>query len=152
MGASFIFQRRIVMSTPTPLIAAWARSAVVPRDGAFKALQAHDIASPVLHGLLKRAGMDATHVNALVVGNALGAGGNPARMLAMHAGLPLSCAAYTVDTQCCSGLDAVTLGMGLIASGQAEVVIAGGVEAWSRSPLRLHRIASTSMYTNCPQT
>lgn len=139
MGASFIYSRRIAMPTPASLIAAWARSAVVPREGAFKSLQAHDIASPVLHGLLKRAGMDATHVNALVVGNALGAGGNPGRMLALHAGLPLSCAAYTVDTQCCSGLDAVTLGMGLIASGQAEVVIAGGVEAWSRSPLRLHR-------------
>ena len=127
------------MSTSTPLIAAWARSAVVPRGGAFKALHAHDIAAPVVQALLERAGLAAAHVNAIVVGNALGAGGNPARMLALHAGLPQTCAAYTVDTQCCAGLDAVSMGIGLIASGQADVVIAGGVEAWSRSPLRMHR-------------
>ena len=127
------------MPTPAPLIAAWVRSAVVPRGGAFKALQAHDIATPVVHELLKRAGIDAAQVNALVVGNALGAGGNPARMLALNAGLSINCAAFTVDTQCCAGLDAVTMAIGLLASGQAEVVIAGGVEAWSRSPIRMHR-------------
>ena len=127
------------MSSPHSLIAAWARSAVVPREGVFKSLQAHEIGAPVVQALLQRAGLDATHVNALVLGNALGAGGNPARMLALHAGLPQSCAAFTVDTQCCAGLDAVTMASGLIASGQAEVVIAGGAEAWSRSPIRLHR-------------
>ena len=127
------------MPTPTPLIAAWARSAVVPRDGAFKALHAHDIAAPVVQALLARAGLDTTHIDAIVIGNALGAGGNPARMLALHAGLPQACAAYTVDTQCCAGLDAISMAVGLIASGQAEVVIAGGVEAWSRSPIRMHR-------------
>ncbi len=127
------------MSTPHPLIAAWARSAVVPRNGAFKTLHAHDIATPVLHALLERAGIDANAVDAVVMGNALGAGGNPARMLALHAGLNQRCAAYTVDTQCCAGLDAVAMGAALIASGQAHVVVAGGAEAWSRSPIRMHR-------------
>ena len=127
------------MSTHAPLIAAWARSAVVARDGAFKALHAHDIAAPVVQALLQRAGIDASQVNAVVVGNALGAGGNPARMLALHAGLPEACAALTVDTQCCAGLDAIAMGVALIASGQAEVVVAGGVEAWSRAPIRMHR-------------
>jgi acetyl-CoA C-acetyltransferase len=121
------------------LIAAWARSAVVPRGGAFKALQPHDIAAPVLKALLAQVGVDAAAVDAVVLGNALGAGGNPARMLALHAGLPLQCAAYTVDTQCCAGLDAVAMGAALIASGQAHVVVTGGVEAWSTSPLRMHR-------------
>jgi acetyl-CoA C-acetyltransferase len=127
------------MSTHAPLIAAWARSAVVARDGAFKALHAHDIAAPVVQALLQRAGVEASQVNAVVVGNALGAGGNPARMLALHAGLPEACAALTVDTQCCAGLDAIAMGVALIASGQAEVVVAGGVEAWSRAPIRMHR-------------
>lgn len=127
------------MPTPTPLIAAWARSAVVPRDGAFKALHAHDIAAPVVQALLERAGLEASAVDALIMGNALGAGGNPARMLALHAGLSQTCAAFTIDTQCCAGLDAISMGLGLIASGQAEVVIAGGAEAWSRSPIRMHR-------------
>jgi acetyl-CoA C-acetyltransferase len=127
------------MATPVALIAAWARSAVVPRNGAFKTLHAHDIAAPVVHALLQRAGVDPSRVDALVVGNALGAGGNPARMLSLHAGLPERCAAFSVDTQCCAGLDAVAMGVGLIASGQAHVVVAGGVEAWSRSPIRMHR-------------
>ena len=127
------------MSSPLALIASWARSAVVPRGGAFKALHAHDIAAPVLHALLQRSGIGHDAVDAVVVGNALGAGGNPARMLALHAGLPQRCMAWTVDTQCCAGLDAVGMGAALIASGQAHVVIAGGVEAWSRSPVRMHR-------------
>lgn len=127
------------MSHAYPLIATWARTAVVPRGGAFKALHAHDIAAPVVQALLQRAGMGAEHVSAILVGNALGAGGNPARMLALHVGLPLACAAYTIDTQCCAGLDAVAMGAALIASGQADVVVAGGVEAWSRSPIRMHR-------------
>ena len=127
------------MSAPLALIAAWARSAVVPRGGAFNALHAHEIAEPVLQTLLQRAGLPASAVDAVVLGNALGAGGNPARMLALHAGLPQRCAALTVDTQCCAGLDAVAMGAALIASGQAHVVVAGGAEAWSRSPMRMHR-------------
>jgi acetyl-CoA C-acetyltransferase len=127
------------MSAQHPLIAAWARSAVVPRHGAFKTLQTHELAAPVIHALLTRARLNANAVDAVVMGNALGAGGNPARMLALHAGLNTSCAAYTLDTQCCAGLDAVAMGATLIASGQAHVVIAGGAEAWSRSPIRMHR-------------
>ena len=127
------------MVAPLAFIAAWARSAVVPRGGAFNALHPHQIAAPVLQNLLQRVGLNPAAVDAVVLGNALGAGGNPARMLALHAGLAEHCAAYTVDTQCCAGLDAVAMGAALIASGQAHVVIAGGAEAWSRSPMRMHR-------------
>ncbi len=127
------------MSLPAALIAGWARSAVAPHGGTFGALQAHEIAAPVIQALLKRAGIGPESVNAVVVGNALGAGGNPARLVALAAGLPDHSAAFSIDTQCCSGLDAVSMAVGLIASGQASVVIAGGVEAWSRSPIRQHR-------------
>lgn len=121
------------------LITDWARSAVAPHGAAFRTLQPHQIAAPVLAALLQRAGIGAQSVHALVLGNALGAGGNPARMLALAAWLAPDCATFSVDTQCCSGLDAVALAVGLLASGQASVVIAGGVEAWSRSPIRQHR-------------
>ena len=127
------------MPAPTALIAAWARSAVVPCGGAFKGLRPHEIAAPVVQALLHRAGVAPQMVDAIVVGNAMGAGGNPARMVALAAQLPEHCATYSVDTQCCSGLDAVTMAVGLLASGQASVVIAGGVEAWSRAPIRMHR-------------
>ena len=127
------------MSPTAALIAAWARSPVAPYGGALSKLQPHEIAAPVLHALLARAGVPSGAVDAVVVGNALGAGGNPARMLALAADLPESCAAFSLDTQCCAGLDAVAMAVGLLASGQASVVVAGGVEAWSRAPIRLHR-------------
>jgi acetyl-CoA C-acetyltransferase len=127
------------MSATPVLISAWARSAVVPVDGAFRALHAHDIAAPIVQALLQRAGVPASAVDAMVMGNALGAGGNPARMAALAAGLPDHCPAFTIDSQCCSGLDAVGTAANMIASGQAHVVIAGGAEAWSRAPIRHHR-------------
>jgi acetyl-CoA C-acetyltransferase len=127
------------MSTSAALIVGWARSAVAPHGGAFGALQAHEIAAPVIQALLNRAGISPEAVDAVVFGNALGAGGNPARLVALAAGLPDPCAAFSIDTQCCSGLDAVSMAVGLIASGQATVVIAGGGEAWSRAPIRQHR-------------
>ncbi len=132
------------MPATTALIAGWARSAVVPYGGTFKGLRPHEIAAPVVQAVLHRAGVKPQMVDAIVVGNAMGAGGNPARMVALAAQLPEHCATYSVDTQCCSGLDAVTLAVGLLASGQASVVIAGGVEAWSRAPIRMHRPTQAS--------
>ena len=127
------------MPEPTALIAAWARSPVAPLGGAFRSLHAHDIAAPVVRALLHRLALPAAAIDAIVVGNALGAGGNPARMVSLASALPERCAAFSIDTQCCSGLDAITLAVGLLHSGQASLVIAGGVEAWSRSPIRHHR-------------
>ena len=120
-------------------ITAYARSAVVPVGGAFKALHAHELGAPVLQALLQQAALPASAVQAVVLGNALGAGGNPARMLALAAGLSPACAAYSLDTQCCAGLDAIALAASLVASGQADVVVAGGAEAWSRAPIRATR-------------
>lgn len=127
------------MPAPLALIAAWARSAVAPRGGAFRQLTPHELAAPLIQALLNSTGLPPAAIDAVIAGNALGAGGNPARMGALAAGLPDGCAALSIDTQCCSGLDAVNTAVGLIASGQAAVVIAGGVEAWSRAPIRQHR-------------
>lgn len=124
------------MPDPAALIAGWARTAVAPHGGAFSLLQPHEIGAPVLRALLHRASLSPDAIDAVVLGNALGAGGNPARMLALASGLPDRCAALSVDTQCCSGIDAVSMAVGMLATGQASVVIAGGVEAWSRAPLR----------------
>lgn len=122
-----------------PVILTWARSPVAPVGGALRELAAHELGAPVLQALLARAGLPAQAVDAVVLGNALGAGGNPARMLALAAGLPERCAAHSVDTQCCSGLDSVALAAGLLLSGQASIVVAGGAEAWSRAPIRQTR-------------
>ncbi|MGY0193760.1 acetyl-CoA C-acyltransferase [Leptothrix sp. BB-4] len=130
------------MAARRVLIVDALRSAVAPVGGAFAALSAHELGAPVLRALLARAGLGpdrAGAVDHVLIGNALGAGGNPARLIALAAGLPDAVAALSIDSQCDAGLDAVTLAASLIASGQADVVVAGGVEAWSRAPLRAHR-------------
>lgn len=126
------------MNASIPVLG-WARTPVAPVGGALALLQPHELAAPLVQALLARAALPAAAVDAVVLGNALGAGGNPARMLALDAGLREDSAAYSVDTQCCAGLDAIALACGLLASGQARVVIAGGAEAWSRAPIRQHR-------------
>jgi len=126
------------MPSKTSIIA-WARSPVAPIGSGLARLSPHELGRPLLQSLLQQSGLPAHAVDAVVIGNALGAGGNPARMLALAAGLPDGCAAHTIDTQCCSGLDAVAMAVGLLQSGQAEVVIAGGIEAWSRAPIRQTR-------------
>lgn len=115
------------------------RTAVAPRRGAFNAIEAHDLAAPVLRACLQDAGIPPEAVGHVLLGNALAGGGNVARLAALAAGIPAHVPALTLDTQCCSGLDAIALGARLVASGAAEIVLAGGVESWSRAPLRARR-------------
>ncbi|MFN4202037.1 MAG: thiolase family protein [Tabrizicola sp.] len=118
------------------LIAA-RRTAVVPRGGAFARLRIEDLAAPVLTASLADAGIGPGQVDEVILSNALGAGGNPARRAALAAGLPERVAGLTIDRQCAGGLDAVLLARALVDAGAAEVVLAGGVESYSRRPLRL---------------
>ena len=120
----------------TAYIIAAKRSAVIPRGGAFARLLIEDLAAPVIAALLLQAGIAADQVDEVICANALGAGGNPARRVALLAGLP-RVAGLTVDRQCVGGLDAVLLARAMVESGAAQVVIAGGAESYSRRPLRL---------------
>lgn len=118
------------------LIAA-RRTAVVPRGGAFARLSLEDLAAPVLRACLTDAGIASAEVDEVILSNALGAGGNPARRVALAGGLPETVAGLTIDRQCAGGLDAILLAKALVDSGAADVVLAGGVESYSRRPLRL---------------
>ena len=108
------------------------RSAIVPRGGAFAGLEIEEIAAPVIAALLQ----GFPHkVDEVICANALGAGGNVARIVALAAGLgPV--AGLTIDRQCTGGLDAILLARALVDSGAARVVIAGGAESYSRAPQR----------------
>lgn len=118
-------------------IVAGRRTAVMPRGGAFARLSLADLAVPVIGACLRDAGIGSDEVDEVIVANALGAGGNPARVLTLAAGLPERVAGLTIDRQCAGGLDAILLAKAMVASGMAEVVVAGGVESYSRRPLRL---------------
>ncbi|MER5172902.1 thiolase family protein [Thioclava kandeliae] len=129
------------------------RSAVVPRGGGFAGLDPHEIAAPVIAACLADAGIGPEDVDEVICSNAIGPGGNVARVVALGAGLPERVAGLSLDRQCAGGLDAIMLGQALIASGQARVVIAGGVESYSRRPLRaFQRAEGPEFYTQAPFT
>jgi len=103
-----------------------------------------DLPAPTLGGLalaevLKRAGVAPDQVDEVVMGNVIqaGLGQNPARQAALNAGLPTSIAAYTVNKVCGSGLKAVMLAAQAIRAGDADLVLAGGMESMSRAPYLL---------------
>ncbi|ABD86614.1 thiolase family protein [Rhodopseudomonas palustris] len=115
------------------------RTAVVPRGGAFARIEAVDLAVASIAAVLDEAGLAPAEVDDVILGNALYGGGNPARLAALKVGIPDVVPAITIDTQCCSGLDAILLAATRISSGEADVIVAGGVESFSRSPIRSRR-------------
>src|SRR6478735_2002299 len=127
-----------------PVIIAALRTPLCRAHGALKALHAHELLAPVLRRLLTDTGVAADQVSDVVIGNAVGGGGNVARLAALEAGLPVSVPGLTVDRQCGSGLDAIVLACRLVASGGStgagtgggDVYLAGGVESISTAPLR----------------
>ena len=126
---------------PHSYLVAARRSAVVPHGGALSALELHQLAAPVVGAILADAGLRKEQVGELIVSNALGAGGNSARLVALESGLPERVAGLSIDRQCCGGLDALLLADAMIRSGQHDIVIAGGVESHSRRPLRYRTFA-----------
>ncbi|MGJ8618108.1 MAG: beta-ketoacyl synthase N-terminal-like domain-containing protein, partial [Sulfitobacter sp.] len=122
-------------------IIAACRSPVAPRGGALSQLSMHDLAAPILRAALSQAKLDPNDVDEVIVSNALGAGGNPARIMSLAAGLPDRIAGLSIDRQCAGGLDALLLARQMIRSGDANVVVAGGVESYSRRPMRMQTFA-----------
>ncbi|HSL37200.1 MAG TPA: thiolase family protein [Arthrobacter sp.] len=123
-----------------PVIIAALRTPICRAHGALKTLQAHELLAPVLRRLLGDTGVAPASVADVVIGNAVGGGGNVARLAALEAGLPVSVPGLTVDRQCGSGLDAIALASRLVAAG-GGVYLAGGVEGISTAPLRARRDA-----------
>lgn len=120
-------------------IIAAKRTPVAPRGGRLSRVEAWQLGAETIRAVLDDAGMQGNLVDAVIMGNALYGGGNPARMAALEAGLPETVPALTVDTQCCSGLDAIALAASRISAGEADVILAGGLESYSRAPIRQRR-------------
>ncbi|SIN81697.1 thiolase family protein [Vannielia litorea] len=118
------------------LIAA-RRTPVAPRGGALSRIDAPALAAHVARACLADAGLAPADIDELILANALGAGGNPARVAALAAGLPERVGGLTIDRQCTGGLDAITLAAALVETGRARAVLAGGAESFSRRPLRM---------------
>ncbi|MDB5551419.1 MAG: phbA-2 [Rhizobium sp.] len=128
------------MSSPSIVIASAARTAVGSFNGSFANIPAHELGIAVINGVLSRAGVDASEVNEVILGQVLqaGEGQNPARQAAVKAGIPIEATAMSINQLCGSGLRAVALGMQQIANGDADIIIAGGMESMSMAPHCAH--------------
>jgi len=118
-----------------PVIVAAARTPVGRYMGALKEVQAYDLAALVLNEVLDRAKIKPEWVDDVILGQSYQNGEyvNIARMALLKAGWPESIPGVTMDRRCCTGLDTVCFAGMMIRSGQAEVVVAGGVESMSNA-------------------
>jgi acetyl-CoA C-acetyltransferase len=107
--------------------------------GGLADVPAPDLGGRVLKETLTRGNLPATSVDEVILGSVLqaGLGQNPARQAALKAGLPDTVAAFTVNKVCGSGLKAVMLAAQAIRAGDADVILAGGMESMSRAPYLL---------------
>lgn len=106
-------------------------------NGGLAGARPDDLAAGVIESLISIIGLDGTEVDEVVWGNANGAGEenrNVARMAALLAGLPTSVPGTTVNRLCGSSLDAAVIGSRTIETGDAHVVLTGGVESMTRAP------------------
>jgi len=118
------------------VIVSGARTAVGKFGRAFKDMSAPRLGAIVIGEALKRASIKAEDVDEVIMGNVIsaGLGQNPARQAAIYAGLPVEIGSYTVNKVCGSGLKAVMLAAQAIRAGDAETIVAGGMENMSASP------------------
>jgi acetyl-CoA C-acetyltransferase len=121
------------------VIVAAARTPVGKFQGVLQELSAVDLGAIAVRETLRRVGIDAGTVSECIMGCVLpaGLGQNPARQAALRAGLSDSVSALTINMVCGSGLRAVALGAQNILCGDAEIVVAGGMESMSNAPYLL---------------
>lgn len=122
------------------VIASAARTPVGSFNGALSSVAAHDLGAVAIKAALERAGVAPQEVDEVILGQILsaGQGQNPARQAAMAAGIPQEATAWGLNQLCGSGLRAVALGMQQIASGDANIIVAGGQESMSLAPHAMH--------------
>lgn len=118
------------------VIVSAARTAVGKFGGSLAKTSATELGALAIKEVVSRAGIDAALVGEVIMGQVLaaGAGQNPARQALMKAGLPQDIPGLTINAVCGSGLKAVMLAAQAVASGDSEIVIAGGQENMSAAP------------------
>jgi acetyl-CoA C-acetyltransferase len=118
------------------VIVSAARTPVGSFNGALSSLPAHELGKIAILAAIERAGIKASDVGEVIMGQVLqaGAGQGPARQASINAGIPVESPAWSLNQLCGSGLRAVALGAQQILDGSADIVIAGGQESMSQAP------------------
>jgi len=116
-----------------------ARTPLGRFQGALKDIPAFELGATALRGAIRRAGIDPATVDEVLLGNVLqaGLGQAPARQASLRARLPVSVGATTINKVCGSGLKAVMLGAAMLRTGDAGVIVAGGMESMNGAPYLL---------------
>ena len=115
------------------------RTPIGKMGGALASISAVDLGAKAISGALQRAGIETSQVEHVYMGCVLqaGLGQNVARQASLKAGLPFTTPAQTVNVVCGSGLDAVNSAARLILTGEADIVVAGGMESMTNAPFAL---------------
>ncbi|WP_420176773.1 thiolase family protein [Luteococcus sp. OSA5] len=124
-------------TAPQAFLVSGKRTPVGRYGGALSSVRPDDLAALTIKAVVEDAGLDPAVVDEVILGNANGAGEenrNVARMAWLLAGFPDTVPGITVNRLCASGMSAIGLATAMVQSGQAEVVVAGGVESMSRAP------------------
>lgn len=128
------------MPSNTIVVASAARTPVGSFNGSFANTPAHELGAVAIKGVLDRAGVDPKEVDEVIMGQILaaGQGQNPARQASMGAGCPQETTAWSLNQLCGSGLRSIAIGMQQIATGDANIIVAGGQESMSMAPHCAH--------------
>jgi acetyl-CoA C-acetyltransferase len=124
---------------PGSVIVSSARTPIGKLSGALASFEATDLGGHAIAAALARAGITGEQVDYVIMGQVLqaGAGQMPARQAAVKGGVPMSTPSMTVNKVCLSGIDAIYLADQMIQAGDAEVVVAGGMESMTKAPYLL---------------
>ncbi|MFO8336108.1 acetyl-CoA C-acetyltransferase [Staphylococcus aureus] len=119
------------------VLAAAYRTPIGVFGGAFKDVPAYDLGATLIEHIIKETGLNPSEIDEVIIGNVLqaGQGQNPARIAAMKGGLPETVPAFTVNKVCGSGLKSIQLAYLSIVTGENDIVLAGGMENMSQSPM-----------------
>ncbi|HDB1571617.1 TPA: acetyl-CoA C-acetyltransferase [Staphylococcus aureus] len=119
------------------ILAAAYRTPIGVFGGAFKDVPAYDLGATLIEHIIKETGLNPSEIDEVIIGNVLqaGQGQNPARIAAMKGGLPETVPAFTVNKVCGSGLKSIQLAYQSIVTGENDIVLAGGMENMSQSPM-----------------
>jgi acetyl-CoA C-acetyltransferase len=118
------------------VIVAGARTPIGRLLGGLKSLSAAELGGVAIKGALEKAGVDAEQVDYLIMGQVIqaGAGQNPARTAGLAAGLPATIPSITINKVCLSGINSIATADQLIRAGEAEIIVAGGMESMTNAP------------------
>ena len=134
------------------VITSAVRTAVGNFLGALSPFSATELGGKAIEEAVRRSKIQKQDVDEVIMGNVLpfALGQNPARQAMIKAGLPMSGGAITVNKVCGSGLKAVMLAAQAILAGDAEVIVAGGMENMSRTPYYLQRLLQIGALAGAP--